>query len=167
MTWSGITIEGLVIILSILMAFGIDAWWSARQARVEEREAIAQLATDFRSNAARLDTIRSMHEAALEASYEILARAGMRGEPRGDQRTAELVWHSLRAWTYAPVLGGINSLVQSGQLDLLRNDSLRVAVAGWPDIVEDLNGDELLENENTFRRLAPHLIARGAMHAYR
>lgn len=147
------------------MAFGIDAWWSARQARLEEREAIAQLATDFQANAARLDTIRSIHETALEASYEILARAGMGGAPRSDQRTAELVWHSLRAWTYDPVLGGINSLVQSGQLGLLRNDSLRVAVAGWPDIVEDLNGDELLESENTFGRLAPYLIARGTMHA--
>jgi len=45
---------------------------------------------------------------------------------------------------------------------MLRNDALRVAVAGWPDFVKDLNGDELPESDNTFRAVAPYLVSRGA-----
>jgi len=161
--WSRVLIEGVVIVVSILLAFGIDAWWDRHRDRTDEREAIAQLAADFRANAARLDTVRGVHEAALDAAYELLARAGMGGQPRSSSPTAELVCVSLRAWTYDPTLGGINSLIQSGRLGILRDDALRVAVAGWPDLVEDLNGDEVLESDNTFRAVAPYLITKGAM----
>jgi len=58
--------------------------------------------------------VRGVHEAALDAAYELLARAGMGGQPRSSSPTAELAYISLRAWTYDPLLGGINSLIQPG-----------------------------------------------------
>lgn len=162
--WQRVIAEGTIIVVSILLAFWIDAWWSERQTRAEEREAIAQLVEDFRANAEHLKVVRGMHEAALDAAYEILARAGVGGQPKSDATTAELVYESLRAWTYDPVLGGTNSLIQSGRLNILRNSALRVALAGWPDIVKDLNGDEWTENRTTFERIGPYLIEKGAMY---
>lgn len=150
--------------VSILLAFWIDAWWGERQVRADEREAIAQLLDDFRTNAERLKTIRSVHEAALDAAYEILARAGMGGEPKSNATTAELVYISLRAWTYDPLLGGTNSLIHSGRLNILSDSSLRVALAGWPDIVEDLTGDEWTQNRTTFEQLGPYLISEDAIY---
>jgi hypothetical protein len=161
--WPRIVAEGTIIVVSILLAFWIDAWWSEQQTRAEESEAISQLVADFQTNANRLKIIRGVHEAALEAAYEILARAGMGGQPQSEASTAELVYVSLRAWTYDPVLGGTNSLIQSGRLRILSNNALRVALAGWPDIVEDLSGDEWGENRTTFERIAPYLIAEGAI----
>ena len=161
--WRRTILEGVVIVGSILLAFGIEALWNERQERRDEREAIAQLSTDFQANAVRLAGIKMTHEQALAASYEILALAGLGGQPKGTQSTAELVLHSLRAWTYDPALGGINSLVQSGRLGILRNDALRVAVAGWPDIVEDLNEDERYESTFLFERLSPYLMTKGVM----
>jgi hypothetical protein len=161
--WPRIVAEGTIIVVSILLAFWIDAWWSERQTRAEESEAISQLVADYRTNAERLKIIRGVHEAALEAAYEILARAGMGGQPNNEASTAELVYVALRAWTYDPVLGGTNSLIQSGRLGILSDNALRVALAGWPDIVEDLSGDEWGENRTTFERIAPYLIAEGAI----
>lgn len=162
--WPRIVAEGSIIVVSILLAFWIDAWWSERQTRAEESEAISQLVADFRTNAERLKIIRGVHEAALDAAYEILARAGMGGHSQSDATTAELAYISLRAWTYDPVLGGTNSLIQSGRLGILSNSTLRVALAGWPDIVEDLTGDEWNENRTTFEQIAPYLIGQGAMY---
>ena len=31
-----VCVEGAVIVGSILLAFGIDAWWDGKQARIEE-----------------------------------------------------------------------------------------------------------------------------------
>jgi hypothetical protein len=156
-------VEGVVIVGSILLAFGIEALWSERLERRDERAAIAQLSADFRSNADRLAAIKGIHQQALDASYEILAIADLGGQRRGSHSTPELVLLSLRTWTYDPALGGINSLVQSGRLDILRNDSLRVAVAAWPDIVQDLNEDERFERTFLFERLSPYLMTRGVM----
>lgn len=89
--WKRIGIEAIAIVASILLAFSIDRWWELRQERLEERQAIAQLTADFIANAAQLETIRSVHESALDAAYEILARARA-GEPQqSDAPTAELV----------------------------------------------------------------------------
>lgn len=162
--WPRIVAEGTIIVVSILLAFWIDAWWNERQLQADEREAIAQLVADFRTNEELLGDIRAVHETALDAAYEILARAGLGGQPQSDATTAELVYLALRSWTYDPVLGGTLSLIQSGRLGILRNSSLRVALAGWPDIVADLTGDEWGENRTTFERTGPYLIAKGAMY---
>jgi hypothetical protein len=161
--WLRVLVDGVVIVASILLAFSIDAWWDERQERAEEGEALAQLAIDFRANAARLDTVRFYHQRALDANYEIIARAGLGGEPEGGLSTAELLDQMGTAWNYDPVLGGINSLIQSGKLGIIQNDSLRVAIAGWPDIVRDLNGDENQQQTNTFDRLRPYLMTRGVL----
>ena len=36
--WKRLTVEAAAIVVSILLAFGIDAWWDARNDVVEERE---------------------------------------------------------------------------------------------------------------------------------
>lgn len=161
--WRRVFLEAVVIVGSILVAFGIDAGWSERQERAAERAAIGQLSADFAVNAARLDTIRAIHEAALAASYQILALAGLGGDAEGTRVTGELVRNAFRVWTYDPVLGGINSLIQSGNLGILRNDALRVAIAGWPDLVQDLKEEEERERVTVFERLAPYLEEQGLM----
>ena len=45
--------------------------------------------------------------------------------------------------THAPISGALNSLLGSGQLDLIQNVSLRDALAGWPARLEDLKEHEL------------------------
>ncbi|MDH3424629.1 MAG: hypothetical protein OEN00_16655 [Gemmatimonadota bacterium] len=40
---SRVLAEGAVIVLSILLAFGIDAWWEGRQERAEELAALSAL----------------------------------------------------------------------------------------------------------------------------
>ena len=155
-----------MIVGSILLAFGIDAYWSERQERAEERAVIAQLTAEMRSNAARFDTVRTHHEEALRAAREILARGGLGGEPRGVLPMPELMGRLVTNWTYDPTLGGINSLISSGNLGILRSEELRVALAGWPDIVEDLNEDELLQREVVVDYVFPHLIGAGLLSAF-
>jgi hypothetical protein len=59
----------------------------------------------------------------------------------------------------------VNSLIGSGSLGILRSEELRVAGAGLPDIVEDLNEDEILQREVVNNYVFPHLIGAGAMPA--
>jgi hypothetical protein len=45
--WLRVLIEGVVIVGSILVAFGIDAWWQDRAERQAERDALAGLLRHF------------------------------------------------------------------------------------------------------------------------
>ncbi len=50
--WLRVFVEGVVIVASILLAFGIEAWWEGVQERQEEQEALRGLASDFAINIA-------------------------------------------------------------------------------------------------------------------
>ena len=81
--------------------------------------------------------------------------------PEVSEVTPDLVMQFASTWTYDPVVGGLNSLIQSGRLGILQEDSLRVALAGWPDIVTDLRENENEEWRFTFPVLNPLLVEIG------
>ena len=45
--WSRILAEGSAIVVSILLAFAIQAWWEGRQSRALEQDTLDQLAANF------------------------------------------------------------------------------------------------------------------------
>ena len=47
--WRRVAVEVLAIVLSILLAFGLEAWWSWNQDRREEQDILAQLAAEKRA----------------------------------------------------------------------------------------------------------------------
>lgn len=54
--------EGLVIVVSILLAFGIDAWWDDRGRAEEERTLITDLEVEFQANLQTLDSLVARHK---------------------------------------------------------------------------------------------------------
>ncbi len=53
--WKRLSAEGAAIVVSILLAFWIDAWWDARNDLAEEREILVGLEAEFVDLRARLD----------------------------------------------------------------------------------------------------------------
>ena len=43
-----LTVEGMVIVVSILLAFALEAWWDARGQRQEETQILENLQVEFR-----------------------------------------------------------------------------------------------------------------------
>ena len=48
--WKRIAVEASAIVASILLAFAIDAWWSARQLHLDEQHILRQLEAEFEAN---------------------------------------------------------------------------------------------------------------------
>ena len=70
--WLRILIEGVVIVGSILLAFGIDAAWTERQERAEERRLLVDLRAEFHENRDLLTTSIQSHEQALAEAEWLL-----------------------------------------------------------------------------------------------
>ena len=54
LSWKRLIVEGAVIVVSILLAFGIDAWWDEQNARRTEREQLVSVALELKANSERL-----------------------------------------------------------------------------------------------------------------
>ena len=74
-SWARLLAEAVAIVTSILLAFAIDAWWSERQARQEEAEAIAGLRVEFTANVMAIDAVADHHRHSIEAMERLLAMA--------------------------------------------------------------------------------------------
>jgi hypothetical protein len=156
--WTKLGFEGLLIIISILVAFGIDAWWSAKQLAKEEQTVIAQLQSEFESNSVLLESMKQSHQSAVAAAERLLKLTGPEpGESIDYGTVANDVYTVSGHFTFDPRSEVLNGFLASGKLALISDSSLRVAVAGWPVLISDLKEDEKAAWDFTAGQLIPYL----------
>jgi hypothetical protein len=157
--WKRIAVEASAIVASILLAFAIDAWWSARQLHLDEQHILRQLDAEFETNANLLAVRRRDHVVILESIELVLSLTG----PAIEKAAAEspevraAVDRMTRWWTYDPQMGVLSGLTQSGRLSIISSDSLRNALASWPSRVRDLVEDEVFAQQMTANQMDPYL----------
>ena len=140
--WLRVFVEGAVIVGSILLAFGIQAWWDESQERVEERQALESLAREFASAADVLDRdLLAIDSVALAANI-VLGWTGPSADSRHADSLALLMPLITRVTDFQPPVGTLQALLASGELRLIRNDSLRAKLASFPSHLARLNTTE-------------------------
>ena len=71
-SWTRFAVEGLVIVASILMAFGIEAWWNERGEKAHRAELLTALIADFSVTRERLAESRAIGEDYVARGREVL-----------------------------------------------------------------------------------------------
>lgn len=133
--------EAVVIVLSILLAFGIEALWSERQERGEERTALQSLEAEFSANLVQLDTVIARHEGG-RALVEMLVELSEAEIGALDQAmVSEIMLATANPWTFDPVLGTTDALVGAGRLGIIRDADLRTALTSFKNYVGDAEED--------------------------
>lgn len=79
--WRRLLVEGVVILVSILLAFGIDAWWEDRQENQEALRQVDRVLAELEANTVILDKHVAWMKAATAATAEFLAICGPDPQP--------------------------------------------------------------------------------------
>ena len=159
--WPRLAAEAVAIVASILLAFGIDAWWDARVERAREQVIIGDLATEFERNRALLRTMLEGHEERAEIALRLHAIATGAREPPSAAVLDSLVFRSLiQAGSYNPARGVYSAIHASGDAGLIRDDSLRYALAAWPGTLEDALEEEQWIFRDVQDHVTPYLASR-------
>lgn len=141
--WRRIFIEGAVIVVSILLAFSIDAWWNNRIEQQREQEQLVSMRAEFQSSLVGLDEILTSvqgHAQDIETLIALLKAAG--DEPvlvPGPLLGSAITWRTSDVSTST-----LDALMASGDLNLLRNTELRANLAGFPAFLLDVTEDEII-----------------------
>ena len=156
--WGRVVAEGLVIVFSILLAFGIEAWWGQRGESQDEVEALRGLRDDFGESLERLASAMTEHVGVRDASVRLLAMTG----PDADQAVSHLVMDTLVMGLIAypkvfPVTATYDALIASGRIQLLESVALRRELARWSTAVVDLREEERDAFRQMDERLLPYL----------
>ncbi len=145
--WKRLSAEGIAIVVSILLAFGIQAWWESRQNQAEEVEILAGLELEFRDEIVVLEERHQNIQTALAEVGELLgaAQRGFWIETDGPIDDGLI---ALLATSTIDIGQGVHdSLISSGRLELLANKRLRTALADWEGVLDEVHDDEFFSLE--------------------
>jgi hypothetical protein len=127
--WARVLVEGLVIVASILLAFGIEAWWDGRQARQELSESLVSLREEFLGHRERLIQDRSTNEAS-RASITMALRMGAADVVALTPDSANiLLRNSSTTSLFTPSNSALEALLAANVLERISDLGLRGSVA--------------------------------------
>lgn len=161
--WPRIMVEGLLIVGSILLAFGIDAWWDRRAERAKEREALEALSEDF----AAADSILGIRVLAIDsaavAAQAIIGLVGPASDESQSDSLAMLIPRIIRRPTFQPPMGTLEALLGSGELRLITDAELKAALASFPSELAGMRETQGFGSDVVFGMLLPYLNQRVPM----
>jgi hypothetical protein len=155
--------EGLTIVVSILLALLADAGWDYRKDRADERQLIEGLRAEFAHAATEIDNdIRSRSEILARTEALLEVRQDPVEPPPAD--SIQGIMFDLLNWRfYTPVHAVLEDALQSGRLELIRSDSVRVRLMAYMQARDRLPVFETLERDFVTQRLEPYLSSRVAL----
>lgn len=106
--------------------------WEGRRHRIREQEYLHQLLSDTRENERRVDL--AVHDDSItQSALERLARALYTGTPTSNRDSALALISApvFSSSNFEPLTGTYGALVSSGELRLIRTDSLRAAIVAY------------------------------------
>lgn len=132
-SWPRIVAEGMAIVVSILLAFWIQAWWENRQAHADERIMLTVLSVELKEFTENYDGGLQYVNALRNSGRELMIATGNPNNPLSDEEVdsllANLTWY---VQPYGIMTPELDALISSGDMSVISNFSLRRRLAVLP-----------------------------------
>jgi len=157
--WKRISVEGLAIVVSILLAFWIDAWWDDRQERKVERTILISLLEGFSNLQNQFEYYQSFNESVHSATNKLIDASLHPDGAFSEEDVSVLLsnlWYFMKEddWSFA----ALDSLIASGKIALISNDELRYDLGSWPAIINSVKNVSRRDEMYYHNNLMPFLI---------
>ena len=142
--WPRVLVEGVVIVGSILLAFGIQAGWDARQEGIEEQRILRALQNDLKDTRA---SVTATLENNLETRDSVMALLRLVADPSAvtPSHLNNLMGESITTDQPVPTMSTYKEIVSSGKLGLIQSDSLRSSMDRAVQLPKNLKENPLAE----------------------
>jgi len=159
--WKRLFAEGTAVVVSILLAFGIDAWWQDRQIRKEEHEILQGLEEEFLAIREVLTRHSALHRDSLKSLENVLSisDAGASQESAAAVETA--IRELLTPNTTDISNGTLHALLASGRLEMLSSRALRKRLVNWEREIGEVWDDQEAHAKMVYEIHVPYFINEG------
>jgi hypothetical protein len=150
-------IEGLAIIVSILLAFSIDAWWDGRRDRNEEQELLVGLEIELVDLRGRLDQWANANRSGMQSIGQYLSDS----VSEMDLQSIESTFWFASTGNVLDQGGALDALFTSGRLERISDRKVRARLMKWPDWLEDIHTNDLSARGFAVNQIQPFLAKSG------
>ena len=152
--------ESVVVILSILIAFALDAAWDNRELGRELDQDLVSVAAEVQTNIETAGFHIALANRIVDSSADLLE--ALRAAPDGEDVAVvdTLVWWQTMTPTYEPSLGAIDAVAASGRMSAIEDRELSRRLASLRSVIEDAVEEEY-EAQTYFEAIqAPQVFRR-------
>jgi hypothetical protein len=137
--WKTITVEAAAIVLSILLAFAIDAWWAEKKDSEVEHVALLALHSDFTKSREQLtNVILSLESARTDfARFQSINTTELIEIDPGAIRS--FLTALVKNHTFDPVTATLDALANDGRLGLISDAQLLAQLSIWQRQLDGIN----------------------------
>ena len=144
--------EIVLVVIGILIALQINNWNESRKESNYEQKFLNELKSDFLYNKEELSSNIKQASDLANNGDSLIAILSL---TKKDVDLIKVFNYTKRLHGYStfdPSNGALNNLISSGNLNIIKNDSLRMHLSKWPAMVEDVKEDEkrLIEYGDTW-----------------
>lgn len=164
--WKRLGAETAAIVISILLAFAIDAWWDDRENHEAEQLLLKRLKADFIELRADILFVEQEHREASSACLTLLnipLGAAVPETPETDHLVAIVF---LTARTFNPGSGAVAAFLGGAGARLVQNQHLADRLLAWPGMLEELQEEEISLQKGVVERWVPFLASRVSLGPY-
>lgn len=158
--WKRRTVEATAIVVSILLAFGIDAWWNERGERKAEVVLLERLLADFIEIQSGLILVEEEHRDTSNACIAVLEIPLGEPLPTSPEMDQMIGLIFLTSRTFNPGTGAVASFLSGEGAQLIEDQDLADHLLAWPGLVEELQEEEASLQKGVAERWTPYLSSR-------
>jgi hypothetical protein len=157
--WRRVLAEGAVIVLSILVAFGIDAWWDGRREAVTLRANLEAIAAEISDQSAVRQGMDERREQRMAVMRLLVNVSGPQSSDLSSDSVDTLLGHLWGAAAPTQPIASIDALRASGAFPAIRSNELRLALVQLERrlSIAAAQDERALETWESFMR--PYLVA--------
>jgi len=153
--------EAAAIVVSILLAFAIDAWWDNRKERVLEQEALFGLRTEYQEHLDEISQAKARHLVYLRTIEELVNACG-KGSGQSDEFSLDNAIDTLLIPETEDLGAGVrDTLISSGKIEILTDRQLRHELSEWDSELGELLDDQAHNAGIVFDIVIPYLARAG------
>jgi len=160
--WTRVFAEGTAIVVSILLAFWIQAWWDDKQDREDLQDSLFAVLDDFYESKELVKTRRSFASARQHSYVSLLEIANgdqsNHDEPLIDGLLRDVSWYL----SDVPVnTTALDALLTGNKFESLRNDTLRRNLADWPARIAFVETQVSVDKQFAWEIWTPYINRKG------
>ena len=134
--------EIILVVIGILIALQINNWNENQLEKLEELQLLENIKIDFEQTILELEGMNSNRQIILSSNYA-LTDIKIRGDFNNNKKIDTLIGNTFIVPTFNGKSGSLMVLLNSGKINLLKNEALKKMLFSWPSEVEDMTEGEI------------------------
>lgn len=129
--------EIILVVVGILIALSINTWNEQRKNNDKEKSILERLQVEFTANRENLLISMKLHKESTESGYEMIGYFNQDISKISQDKLDVLLLTATETDSFDPRKGQLNSIISSGEINLISNQELTILLSSFEDMVND------------------------------